>query len=344
MKHTGSIIAVTLCMVWLLTGCGKSVPGGANALSCVPPEQQMVLYTSHPAEIYAPFVREFEERTGIWVQVETGGSQELLNRIADEAQTPVADVMFGGGVESLEGCRSYFASYASTQLPAISHAGFVGADNCWTGFSALPLVIIYNTKLVSERDAPTTWQSLIDLKWRGRIAFVSPEVSGSCYTAVATAVQLYGDNYVTQFVENLDGRCLKESRDIVTRVADGSYSVGITLESSAQQAIADGADVAYLYPEDGTSAVPDGIAVLKGAPNFENACLFVDFVLSRDAQAYLSSELNRRAVRDDIPLEGMQRLENIPLMEYDVDWAAAKKPAILALWQQVYVPTQGGTP
>lgn len=334
MHHLCRAAALSMCLALCLTGCSASAAG--DRLPSAPPERELTLYTSHPESIYAPYVREFEDRTGIWVRVVTGGSQELLDRILSEQSAPAADVMFGGGVESLEGCRDCFASYRSSQLSAITRAGFTGPDNRWTGFSALPLVFIYNTRLVSERDAPTTWQSLLDTKWQGRIAFVSPQVSGSCYTALSTAVQLYGEDYLTQFARNLGGVLLSESGEIASRVASGSCSVGVTLESTARRTMADGADIAYLYPEDGTSAVPDGVAVLAGAPHPQSAREFVDFVLSRDAQGYLSSALNRRSVRSDIPLEGLQKLENIHLISYDVDWAARKKPELLALWAQSF--------
>ena len=36
------------------------------------------MYTSHKQEVYAPIIKEFEERTGIWVEVVPGGTTELL--------------------------------------------------------------------------------------------------------------------------------------------------------------------------------------------------------------------------------------------------------------------------
>lgn len=338
MSFLKRIGAAMLCTVFVFTGCSASSSKGQNC--AVQPEQQLVLYTSHPEEIYEPFIREFEERTGVWVRVISGGTQELLDRIQQEKDAPAADVMFGGGVESLEGCSACFTSYHSGESDAATIAAISDPRDRWTSFSALPLVIIYNTKLVSERDAPTTWSSLLDSKWQGRIAFADPQVSGSCYTALATAVQLYGTEYLPDFARNLKGRCLQESREIALRVADGSYSVGVTLESNALQTIAEGADIAYLYPEDGTSAVPDGVAVLAGAPHPENARQFVDFVLGRDAQAYLAGELHRHAVREELSPKGVQKLENIPLMEYDVKWAAKEKSSLLALWTKEFAPAE----
>ena len=322
-----------LACVLLCTGCGG---GQAAKLPMVDPARQLTVYTSHPEELYTSLVQEFEERTGIWVEVVEGNSDELTDRIAAESDSPRADVIFGGGVDSLESCRDQFASYRSDQCAAITEPDFCGEDDRWTGFSVLPLVFVYNPNLVSERDAPTTWRSLTDAKWTGRIAFADPAVSASCYTALATAVQLYGEEFVSGFARNMAGNCAADSQEIVSLVASGSCSVGITLESSVQKAIADGADVAYLYPEDGTSAVADGMAILKNAPHRENAERFVDFMLSRDAQSFLWESLKRRPVRADIIVEGETRLESLNLIDYDLDWAAGEKARLTALWRQEY--------
>ena len=50
------------------------------------------------------------------------------------------------------------------------------------------MVLIYNPVLV-RMNPPEGWSSLLDPAWRGRIAFTSPAVSGSSYTALATLLQ-----------------------------------------------------------------------------------------------------------------------------------------------------------
>ena len=62
---------------------------------------RLVVYTAHKEEVYQPIVEEFERRTGVWVQVVSGGTTELLERIAAEAEAPVADVMSGGDAGEL---------------------------------------------------------------------------------------------------------------------------------------------------------------------------------------------------------------------------------------------------
>ncbi len=49
-------------------------------------EKRLTVYTSHKQEVYAPIIKEFEERTGIWVEVVPGGTTELLERIREEGK------------------------------------------------------------------------------------------------------------------------------------------------------------------------------------------------------------------------------------------------------------------
>ena len=79
----------------LLTGCAGS-PGQSAATLAPAESDRVVIYTSHKEEVYGPIVKEFEARTGIWAEVVTGGTNELLARIAGEADAPVCDVIFGG--------------------------------------------------------------------------------------------------------------------------------------------------------------------------------------------------------------------------------------------------------
>ena len=294
---------------------------------------RLTIYTSHKEEVYMPIVREFEERTGIWVDVITGGTNELLERIESQQDNVEADVMFGGGVESLKAYEHCFSPYVVGSSGSIREP-HQAEDAVWTPFSALPVVLIYNTKLVSP-DKITGWSSLSDPIFRGRIAFADPAISGSSFTALATQI-LAGksmDKTLATLAENLQGKTLSGSGDVLNAVADGSYLVGITLEETALKYIAAGADLAMVYPEEGTSCVPDASAIVKGAPHSENAKRFLDFTVSYEVQQMLSESSYRRPVRSDIPAgESLLPLQDIVLVDYDIDWACKNRDVILSDW------------
>ncbi|MDY2558451.1 MAG: ABC transporter substrate-binding protein [Candidatus Faecousia sp.] len=319
-----------LFLLLLLTGCGGTQTA---PLSCTPPEsQRLVVYTSHKEEVYTPIIREFEERTGIWVEVVTGGTNELLQQIEKEQDAPRADVMFGGGVESLESYRDCFTPYICREADRIRE-GFQSQCGYWTPFSALPVVLIYNTKLVTA-ESVTSWVDLEKPAFRGNIAFADPQISGSSYTALVTRILAGGgEDCLSGFRAALEGRQSDSSGAVVSSVARGSALVGITLEETALQHISAGEDIALVYPADGTSCVPDGSALVKGAPHEENARRFLDFTVSEDVQSLVGQRFCRRAVRGDIPADpALPALSTLNLVDYDVEWASQNRDRLLSDW------------
>lgn len=211
-------------------------------------EKRLHIYTSHKPDVYQPLIDEFEARTGVWVTVETGGTSELLSRIASEDGQSGADLMFGGGVESLDAYNRYFEFPRGVSADHLDEAYLL--DGAWLPFSSLPIVIICQRRLTGGR-APSGWAELLTDEWRGQIAFADPMVSGSSYTALATMLAaLPGDDaeILSAFSRNLDGRLLGGSGEVVGAVARGDFLVGVTLEETALRAIAAGTDVETSTP------------------------------------------------------------------------------------------------
>ena len=70
-------------------------------------ENKLEIYTSHKPEVYIPVITEFESRTGIWIEIVTGGTNDLLEKIANSKESSLPDLIFGGGIESLEAYKNF---------------------------------------------------------------------------------------------------------------------------------------------------------------------------------------------------------------------------------------------
>lgn len=323
--------AVCLLAPLLLFGCK-----GAHAQEEYRLEEsnKLVVYTSHKEEIYGPVVREFEDRTGIWVEVVTGGTNDLLDRIAEEDGKNSGDVMFGGGVDSLIAYRDYFEPYVSSQSEQLDDT-YASPDGVYTVFSRLPIVIVYNKKLVISAGTPRSWRDLTNNHWQGSIAFADPERSGSSYTALLAMIQILSEDDMSKeevmeaFVSNLDGDILSGSGEVLREVTAGKKLIGITLEETVLKEIDQNADIAMIYPREGTAAVPDGSALIKNAPHRENAELFIEFTVSEDVQRLLEDRLYRRSVR--VGAEG----EEIREVLYDLDYSEEHREEILTEWKEL---------
>lgn len=301
----------------------------------VPSENQLIVYTSHKEEVYLPIIREFENRTGIWVEIHAGGTAEMLEQARLASEKGQCDIMFGGGIESYEASKDLFLPYRALDREKLD-SNYVSEGNYYTPFTELPIVFIYNSKLVDTKDAPRTWSDLFNSKWKGKIAFADLWNSGTSYTIVSTMEQLFdepADSLLPRFYEQLEGRVLGSSGQVIPKVSDGSFLVGITLEETAKKYMNAGYDISMIYPQDGTSAVPDGCAMVKNAPHSYNAGLFIDFVVSADTQNYAMEKFYRRPVRGDIQLQ--KSYGRIKQIEFDIERSAREEPEVFSLWDQL---------
>ena len=302
----------------------------------------VTIYSPHPAETINLVVKEFEKKEGIKVQIVAAGTGELLKRVESEDGNAQADVLWGGGAESLASYTKYFQAYKSPELVNVDPK-YYDSEYKWIGESPLPMVIMYNTNLIAEANAPKSWKDITNPQIKGQIAMADPAKSGSAYTIMATMVQAYGKDtggwdFIKQFYANLNQKITTSSSGVYKGVADGEYAVGLTLEKEAVKYVLNGAPVKIVYPEEGTSAVPDGVAIVNGAKNLENAKKFVDFVLSKETQEFMSNKLSRRSIRNDVGApEGLKPLADVKLTNYDFDWAAKNKDANLKAWKDIVV-------
>ncbi len=302
-------------------------------------EGTLVVYSPHDADPLNAGVELFRKAyPDIKVQVVAAGTGELLNRVAAESANPIADVLWGGGADSLAAFKDYFDTYVCANDDVIADA-YKDKDDKWIGESPLPMVIFYNRTMVTDEEAPKTWEDLLDPKWKGKIAFTSPAKSGSAFTQLCTMIFAAGGpenggwDYVDKFIENLDGKIQSSSGNCHKLVKTGEYAIGVTIEKSAVLYAGDDT-VNFVYPKQ-NSAVPDGVAIIKDCPNPDNAKLFVDFVTGLECQKEQNENWKRRPVRSDMVPVGLCELSELDLCDYDFDWAANNKAEILEKWQDM---------
>lgn len=304
--------AVLLAAVLMLSGCQKRDPIGEFGPA---EDRRLTVYSCQPQSVSDPIVREFEARTGIWVEVVTGTQEALLKRLEEGA----CDVFFGGDARAADG--SLFTPYDSPELRCVTAA----LPNGFLPFSCRPLVLIYNTKLV-RRNPPEGWESLVSPAWKGKIAFADPAEEGC--RAMCTLIQALDwepGQTVKTLYGNLEGAVLADFEEVVSAVAEGRHYIGIVPEDYALKAVDEGWDLALVYPAEGTGLQPDGAAMVKNCPHGDNARAFLDFLLSEDVQRLLEQSLYRRPVR-----QGLGSFEPVRLLE---DTCQSREDC-LAWWDQ----------
>ena len=306
-------------------------------LSIAVASQSVSLYSSNPQETIETAIELFKKQNPeIKVNVVRAGTGTLMQRLRAEAANPLADVFWSGGFGTLGAYTDVLAPYLSPESDSIPKS-LHGPDRLWTGTNMHVMVIMVNDRKIGGDQAPGTWSDLFDPKWQNRIIMADPQRSSSAYAQVHGLHQLLGPEGLEKLVKNA---VISASTSAVYQgVAQGEYPLGITMEYAAHQYVAGGQPgIRLVYPSEGTMLSPEGVVLVKNAPNPETARILYDFFLSREAQEALFKRTFRRPSRPDVDvthIAGLPAINTISIIEVDQQQASAVQPELLALWQSI---------
>jgi iron(III) transport system substrate-binding protein len=307
---------------------------------------KVVVYTSNDSNLNRFVYEAFKKETGIEVEGVEAGSGVVFRRIASEKDRPLGDIVWGVSRTLLRANKALLAPYASKNKDAVP-AHFRDPEDHWIGTNVHLLVILQNTKLLPAEQGPKTWTDLMKTELKGKIAFTDPANSGSAYSNVTMLAQTWGNNdaawqKVTQLIANT--RVLNRSSLVFQGVGNGEFPLGISLEYAGYLWSSNGAPVKVIYPADGTVAQMEGVAIIKGGPNTENAKAFVDYVSRKDVREGILKFAFRRPARQDLDLSklpgAMPQLSDVKLVDYDEDAWVEKRAETAKKIQEIIQRTR----
>jgi iron(III) transport system substrate-binding protein len=305
-----------------------------SAVGAAQAQQKVVVYSANDSTLNDLAFAAFQKETGIAVETISTGSGVLFKRIQSEKDHPQGDIIWGVSRALLQSNTAYFAPYKSKNADAIP-AQFRDPNDLWIGTNLHLLVILQNTAALPADQGPRRWTDLLDPKWRGKIAFTDPANSGSAFANIALLVEQWGGDAGWGKVRTLiaNTKMLNRSSLIFQGVGQGEYPLGISLEYAGLLWAHDGAPVKTIYPEDGTLALMEGVAIIKGGPNTEAAKTFVDWINKKETREMILKATFRRPARQDLDLASlpgnMPPLDGLKLLSYEEDaWTARRAEAL----------------
>lgn len=166
----------------------------------------------------------------------------------------------------------------------------------------------FNSEKISPAEAPKTYQDLLDPKWKGKMAVSSLATTAANW--VGTMVIAHG----VDFVRRLGAQNMRPYRVTARAVANLMISGEVLISpttylSHVEASRAQGAPLAWNAP--GPVPVTDtSAAIAAKAPHPHAAMLFVDFLLSREAQL-LYRDLGYMSSRIDMPANETWKLDKL---------------------------------
>jgi iron(III) transport system substrate-binding protein len=341
MRKIFTALFLTAAILGLAAGCGsKQAEGAAGGASAA--GGKLVAYSPLTLEFMKPIIERFEKETGIKVEVIALGTGEALKRVESEKNNPLADVLWSGATTTVKAKQDLFETYRTSNEDKVDPK-YKNTEGPLTRFDATGSIMMANTKLLGDIRMEG-YKDLLNPKLKGKIAMADPSASSSAFEHVETMLYAMGGgdtqqgwDFIKQFCAQLDGKLLGSSSAVYKGVADGEYTVGLTFEEGGATYLSLGAPIKLIYMEEGVTFRGDGIEIIKGCKNLENAKKFLDFCTSYDIQKLMNDSLNRRTVRTDLPPSPILKpLSEMKVLDVDEDLAAAKRQEWIGKFKEIF--------
>jgi iron(III) transport system substrate-binding protein len=153
--------------------------------------------------------------------------------------------------------------------------------------------IAYNTKLVSEAEAPKTYEDLLDPKWRGRIVW-NDSASTGAPLLILYLRKIWGEAKTEDYLRKLGKQDIvtrpNSLRNVLDLLIAGEHAVMLNAAfHHVAGSKAKGAPVEATMQEP-VLARNNYVLLLKGAPHPHAAMLLIDFLVDEEAQRLMSLE------------------------------------------------------
>jgi iron(III) transport system substrate-binding protein len=302
---------------------------------------ELTIYTPHGAELLDFCVAAFRERAPeIRVQVLDMGSQEILDRLRAESKHPRADIWFGAPATLFmaaagEGLLEPYEPTWSKDFPVERR----DSQHRWYGHFLTPEIILYNTRAFTDRDAPTSFEALLDPQYRDQLVLREPLASGTMRTIFGALVATAPDERSgLRRLAMLDANTAQYAPNptlLFQKLARAKAPLTVwNLPDAMLQIEHYGFPFAYQIPEGGTPVLIDAIALVAGRNNVDAARQFYEFVGSAELAPQLAKRFYRIPARSDLDVSQLPEWMSQEIVALPLDWPRLSAEG--ARWMNIF--------
>ena len=307
---------------------------------------RLTVYSALENEQLTPFKTAIEKAVPEvevdWVRDSTG---VITARLLAEKDNPKADLVLGLAASSMlvfeqAGMLDPYVPAGSDQLRAQFRDS--SEPRTWTGMDAFLGVVCFNTVEAKKAGLaqPTSWQDLLDPKYRGQLVMPHPASSGTGYLTVAGWIQTMGAqsawSYMDALHQNIAVYTHSGSAPCV-QAAKGERLIGIGLDTRGASEKTKGAPLELVIPKEGLGWELEVTAIVKGTKNLDAAKKLADWAASKKANELYAKTYPIVAYPGvaNTPPNYPPNLEKV-MVKNDVEWMAKNRDRILAEWTKRY--------
>jgi iron(III) transport system substrate-binding protein len=309
---------------------------------------KITAYTSYEEDELAAFLEAMKtDLPDVEVDVLRLSTGDLMARMLAEADNPKHDVIWGWAATSMVDPRimEMIEPYSPAEVDKVP-ARFRDKDGHWFATTGYMGAYCVNNEEMSKDNLamPSSWQDLIKPEYEGKLVMPNPASSGTGYLHVASILQMMGEEdgwaYLDALDKNMD-QYIKSGSKPCNAASAGENAIGISFALRAIKNIDEGYPITMVIPSEGAGHELEANALMKSSQNKEDAKKFLDWTVSKGAEAEYNKwksivTMQGREMPEKFKNAGLPDDISTVLFEVDYAWAAENRDRILAEWQKRY--------
>jgi iron(III) transport system substrate-binding protein len=263
-------------------------------VGCSEEPADLVIYSGRSESLVGEIIADFEESSGLKVEVRYGDTAEMTAQVLEEGDQSKADVFFsqdGGALGALsnEGILRELPEDLVSAVPI----QYTSDSADWVGVSGRVRVVAYDPDLVAENDLPDDVLEFTQSKWRGKIGIAPTNAS---FQTFVTALRISeGEQATEDFLRGMisnDVQIYENNLAIFDAIEAGEVTAGLVnhyyLHELQQELGADQVRTKLKFLPPGTAGAlvnVAGVGILKTSEHEDSALKFAEYLLAEETQA-----------------------------------------------------------
>jgi iron(III) transport system substrate-binding protein len=306
----------------IATGCGSEDDSSSSENSSTTAEssEPLVLYSGREEELVGPLYEQFEEETGIELEVRYADSPTLAAQLQEEGDATPADVFYAQDAGAIGAVADQLAPLSDELLDKLP-AAYRDADGRWAGVTGRLRTMVFNTDELEESALPTSVMDVTAPAWKGALGIAPTNAS---FQAFVTALRVTaGEQEARAWLDALkanDVRTYEKNGQIVEAVASGEITAGLVNHYYLYEALASTPDApianhAFADGDIGNLVNVSAVGVLDASQRSEDAERLVEFLLTEGQDFIVESEAREYPLVLSADIEGNERYAELPALD-----------------------------
>jgi|GEM_PF-39879 len=274
----------------------------------------LTIYSGRSEDLVGPLIEQFEQESGLNVEVRYGATTEMAATILEEGGHSPADIYYSQDAGALGALAQAgrLAPLPATLLEQVEPR-FRSPDGLWVGTSGRARTVVYNTDNLTEANLPPDIFGFCAPEWRGRLGWAPTNGSFQAFVTAlrVTEGEARAREWLTCIQAN-EPQVYANNTSIVTAVGTEEIDAGFVNHYYLFRFLAENPDFParnYYLPAGDAGAMVNvaGVGIVDTSDNPDAAGAFVDFLLRQSSQEYFNVETNEYPLAGDVTLNPLLR-------------------------------------